>query len=97
VKLLILIGIILVALTVIFTVRAIRARRERNAIEGDYGVWQLDTYDHTQIRIARPGQVGRVEAVIEKDDPDYSNRVIEEFAKADAKAGDWNTTKRALT
>jgi cbb3-type cytochrome oxidase subunit 3 len=98
--LLVLVVLILVALAVIFTVRAIRAKRARNNAEIGYFAYQIDQTrngeDFTLIRIGRYNRKHRTEAAIPLDDPNYSNRVIEEFAKADTKARDWNSTKQAL-
>jgi hypothetical protein len=93
---LVIVALILVALAVIFTVRAIRAKRARALESVGYRPIQYDTDTDTVIGIQRGRLKIRVEARVPLDDPDHGNRVIEEFAAADTKARDWNSTKKAL-
>jgi hypothetical protein len=37
-----------------------------------------------------------MEAVVLRSDPNHGDKVIEAFAAADTKAGDWNSTQKAL-
>lgn len=101
-RIIILLAIVLLVLAIILIARAIRASRASHDEEVGYQVLKFDRlgrYDgelETVIMIKRANLKGRVEAVIPLSDPTYSDRVIEEHARAVAKADDWNTTNRAL-
>lgn len=96
-RLIFLAALVLLVLTVVFTVRAIRASRLARQINKDYEVLQVDRGNSTYIEVLLYPFHRKVEAVISLDDPDYSNRVIEEFGKAQAKVDDWNSTRRAIS
>lgn len=101
-KLFVLLVLVLLVLAVFFTVRAIRARKAKLAIGRGWYVNRYDITDgnsggHTVIRLAHFNHNGRIEAMVLFDDPDYSNKVIEAMAAAQAMADDRNTTDRALS
>jgi hypothetical protein len=91
-RLVFLFALVLLALAIYLIVRARRASRE----EQGYQVQQYDADGLTVIRISRHNLRGRIEAAIPLDDPDYSARVLEEWARATVKAEDWNSTRKAL-
>jgi hypothetical protein len=96
-RLFFLLFLILLALVAFLVVRAKWRKGQEREVARGYYVQQYDIDGGTVIRIARHGLKGRVEAVIPLDDPLYSTKLFEEYAKAAAKAEDWNSTQRALT
>lgn len=95
-RLLLLAALVLMVLVALAVIRARRLSRIQKAMDRGYYAQRIDIGDNTIIRLMRFGFTPRNEAVIPHNDPDYSNRVIEEFAAAQVKADDWNSTNRAL-
>lgn len=91
-----LIVLLVLALTVALTVRAVRASRAKHDLDRGWHAQQMDIDNATHIRIARVGYKPRTEAIVRFDDPDYSAKVIEAYAEAQTKADDWNSTRKAL-
>jgi hypothetical protein len=94
--LVILVVLILVALAVYFTVRAIRAKRAKALRDVGWYAELTEAPDRSIIWINRNGKFVRMEAVVLRSDPNHGDKVIEAFAAADTKAGDWNSTQKAL-
>lgn len=88
--------LVVIALTVFFTVRALRARRAKHELDRGWYAQQMDIGDSTHVIIARYGCRTHSEAIIDFDDPNYSEKVIEAYAQAQVKADDRNSTIRAL-
>lgn len=101
-RIIILLALILMALAIFMIVRAMRASRASHDDEIGYQVIKFDRLNaatgrsETVIMLKRANLKGQVQAVIGMDDRDYSERVVEEFARASVKADDWNSTNRAL-
>lgn len=88
--------LVLMVLTTIFVVRAVRASRQKRALDKGWFAQQMDIGEETVIQLGRYGHRPRIEAKIRFDDPDYSNKVIEAYATAQTKADDRNSTIKAL-
>jgi hypothetical protein len=101
-RLLLLVALVLVALIIYAVIRARRISRAKRAAEVGWYAHKWDGESATHIQLRRAGEYGgralnrRLEASIPYNDPFYGERVIEEYAAAEAKAEDRNSTNRAL-
>jgi hypothetical protein len=95
-RLLPLVALVLLVLIIVMVIRARRISRLRKAEEQGWFAQKIDIGEETVIKLAHIGKPGRLEAKIPFNDPNYSDRVIEEFARVEVKAADWNSTNKAL-
>lgn len=96
-RLILLLALVLLVLAVWFIVRASRSSRQRRAGQGEgWFPRKIERANMVELRLEKYGHPGRREAVIYYDDPQFSSRLVEEWARIEVKADDWNSTNRAL-
>ncbi len=96
-RLLVFAVLILLALIVIFAIRAFSARKTEKTEGQGYWVKQADGQGGTFVQMWKGGTFLRNEAFVSYSDPIRGDKLLEEVGSAQAKADDWNSTNRALS